>query len=54
MNISINEPAKIILYDKIGRAAGPNTVAKYIQRRIEGVSSAIPYIIIRYTNNSND
>lgn len=41
----MKEPAKIILYDKIGRAAGPNTVAKYIQRLIDGVNSAIPFFI---------
>lgn len=43
MYISINEPAKIMLYERMGSAAGPNTVAKYTQRRIDGVSSATPY-----------
>lgn len=43
MYISINEPANIMLYERIGNAAGPNTVAKYTQRRIDGVSSATPY-----------
>lgn len=43
MYISINEPAKIILYERIGSAAGPKTVAKYTQRRIDGVNSATPY-----------
>lgn len=43
MYISMNDPAKIMLYERIGSAAGPNTVAKYTQRRIDGVSSATPY-----------
>lgn len=43
MYISMNEPAKIMLYERMGRAAGPNTVAKYTQRRMDGVSSATPY-----------
>lgn len=43
MYMSMNEPAKIMLYERIGSAAGPNTVAKYTQRRIDGVSSATPY-----------
>lgn len=42
MYISMNDPAKIMLYERIGSAAGPNTVAKYTQRRIDGVSSATP------------
>lgn len=50
MYMSINEPAKIILYERIGSAAGPKTVAKYTQRRIDGVNSATPYRIIEVEN----